>query len=251
MSKRLRYLYRAYRYRWRVDPAEIRFLCERLRPGQAAVDAGCFKGAYTYWMRRCVGPSGAVTAFEPQPIQVAYLRDVIAVMQYANVTVEPMGLSNAPGKLQLYVPDGGRGAGHGATFVAEKGGSASGSVVDVAVTTLDAYFAARPQRPDFLKIDVEGHELAVLEGARGTLTTCRPTILVECEARHRIDGDVRPVFEFLESFGYVGSFFLFGRRRPLAEFDPTRHQQIDPGKKLPPDYANNFAFEHSSRAETR
>ena len=75
------------------------------------------------------------------------------------------------------------------------------------VTTLDDFFAGRSLQPNFLKIDVEGHELAVLQGARQTLKKHRPTILVECEARHRPDGDVRPVFEFLQSLGYGGSFF--------------------------------------------
>ena len=251
MSKHLRYLYRAYRYRWRVDPAEIRFLRERLRPGETAVDAGCFKGAYTYWMRRCVGRGGAVIAFEPQPRQAAYLREIFAAMRYDNVMLEPMGLSDAPGQLRLYVPNTGPGAGHGATFVAGKGAAGTHTAIDVAVTTLDAYFADRPLAPDFIKIDVEGHELAVLGGGQQVLAAHRPTLLVECEARHRRDGDVRPVFELLDSLGYAGSFFVAGRRRPLAEFDPARHQQCQPGVKLPIDYVNNFAFEHPSRSDGR
>jgi hypothetical protein len=116
----------------------------------------------------------------------------------------------------------------------------------VDVTTLDDFFAERPHGPNYLKIDVEGHELAVLNGARRTLATYRPTILVECEARHRPDADVRPVFEFLQSLGYTGSFFLNRGRRPLAEFDPAVHQRLDPAKpeRLPRGYVNNFAFEH-------
>ena len=85
------YLYRAYRYRLRVDPAELRFVGQSLRPGQVAVDIGCHKGAYTYWMRRRVGPSGAVYAFEPQPQQVAYLRAAFSAMRYDNVETRAHG----------------------------------------------------------------------------------------------------------------------------------------------------------------
>src|SRR5262245_12510548 len=102
MSVRLKYLYRAYRYRFRVDPAEIRFVRQSLQPGQVAVDIGCHKGAYTYWMRRRVGPSGAVYAFEPQPKQVAYLRQAFSAMNYDNVEIVPMALSNKSGELPLY-----------------------------------------------------------------------------------------------------------------------------------------------------
>src|SRR5437763_11305217 len=104
MSIRLPYLYRAYRYRFRVDPAEIRFVRQFLRTGQVAVDIGCHKGAYTYWMRRAVGPSGVVYAFEPQPRQVTYLREAFSAMRYDNVELVPMALSAACGKLPLYTP---------------------------------------------------------------------------------------------------------------------------------------------------
>jgi hypothetical protein len=116
-------------------------------------------------------------------------------------------------------------------------------VQEVDVTTLDAFFADQPRGPDFVKIDVEGHELSVLQGGRGVLETYRPTLLVECEVRHRPDGDVRPMFEYLQSLGYEGGFFHHGRRRPLAEFNPAVHQQIDPDSdRLPRGYVNNFAF---------
>ncbi len=245
MSHRLRYLYRVYRYRYRVDPAEIRFMCERLRPGGTAVDVGCFKGAYTYWMRRCVGAAGEVVAFEPQPKQVAYLRGVVAAMKWQNVTIEAQGVSAAPGELQLFTPA----SGHEATFVARKAEEQPCETTVVPVTTLDVFFANRSAKPDFVKIDVEGHELEVLQGTRETFSANRPTLLVECETRHRPDGDVRPVFELLASLGYEGSFFLGNQRRPLAEFDPLQHQRIEPGGKLPPGFANNFVFEHPRRRQ--
>jgi FkbM family methyltransferase len=260
MSGKLHFLYRAYRYRLRVDPAELRFVCAKLQPGDVAVDVGCHKGAYTYWMRRCVGPTGKVYAFEPQPRQVDYLRHTFAAMRYENVTLVPMGVSSTLGELQLHIPTG-AGMTHAATFEHGARNRELGSYscrsdslllspyskLSVPVTTLDAFFADQPRGPDFLKIDVEGHESAVFEGARETLETHRPTILLECEARHRADGDVRPVFEFLQSLGYEGGFFHGGHCLPLSQFDPAVHQQTgaDP-HRLPRGYVNNFAFEKYS-----
>jgi FkbM family methyltransferase len=256
MTTKLRYLYRAYRYRYRVDTAELRFLRASLRPGQVAVDIGCHKGAYTYWMRRRVGTAGKVLAFEPQPRQVAYLRTAFSSLPFENVVLVPVALSDKVGRARLHVPTG-AGMTHaasleqvGAASRAEPnpprlGGStpAHSSVHDVEVTTLDAFFADEPRGPAFLKIDVEGHELSVLRGGRVTLERYRPTLLVECEARHRPDGDVRPVFEFLRALGYEGTFLLNGNRRPLSEFDPAVHQRHDPNSdRLPRGYVNNFAF---------
>ena len=254
MSVRLKYLYRAYRYRLREDPAEIRFVRQSLRPGQVAVDIGCHKGAYTYWMRRRVGPSGVVYAFEPQPKQVAYLREAFSAMQYDNVELVPMAVSDKSGQLPLYtatvsthfasleVGPPSRGGLRGAARLATP---TSSLLVDI--TTLDKFFSHDRKPPRFLKIDVEGHELSVLEGGRRTLELHHPMILVECEARHRADGDVRPVFNLLESLSYSGSFFCDGVRYPLSEFDPVVHQRLDPSTdRLPSGYVNNFAFERTT-----
>jgi FkbM family methyltransferase len=263
MSTRLRYLYRAYRYRYRVDRAELRFVRESLRPGQVAVDVGCHKGAYTYWMRRRVGPTGTVFAFEPQPRQVAYLQKAFAALPFDNVVLVPKALSDKIGKASLHVPEG-AGKTHAASLEqraesreqranSSRGPSSGGTDSDcllrapspllVDTTTLDAFFADQPRALDFMKIDVEGHELAVLHGGQRMLESHRPALLIECEARHRPDGNVRPVFDLLESLGYEGTFFQNGHRHPLAEFDPAVHQRIDStSDDLPTGYVNNFAF---------
>jgi FkbM family methyltransferase len=265
MPTKLRYLYRAYRYRYRVDRAELRFVRESLKPGQVAVDIGCHKGAYTYWMRRQVGTSGTVFAFEPQPRQVAYLHEAFSSFPFGNVVLVPKALSDKVGQASLHIPDG-AGKTHAASLESrcrepsdtvgwasptnsssqvEVGNAhpTACSTLNVDVTTLDAFFNDQPRGPDFLKIDVEGHELAVLRGGLNILEMHRPTLLIECEARHRPDGDVGPVFNFLQSLGYQGTFFQNGHRRPLTEFDSATHQRSGSNSDdLPPGYVNNFAF---------
>jgi FkbM family methyltransferase len=247
MFSRLRYLYRAMRYRLLVDPGELQFVRERVRAGQVAVDVGCHKGAYTFWLRRAVATGGEVIAFEPQPKQARYLADVFAKLHYSNVTLVPKGLSDKAGRLPMFLPQA-RGATHEASFVSAKGGLRACDRIDVEVTTLDAFFAECLRGPDFVKIDVEGHEQEVLRGGLETLRRHHPTLLVECEARHRPGKVANDVFLLLESIGYRGSFFYRGRRLPLAEFRAGEHQpSVAIGLSPPRGYVNNFAFEHPSR----
>jgi FkbM family methyltransferase len=244
MIERIAFLYRAYRYRYRIDPAEIRYVLANLKPGDTAVDVGCHKGGYMYWMQRRVGERGRIFAFEPQPKLFAYLRGVQQQFGFKNVQLEHKGLSSASGVMELHVPASASGTSPGATLnrLAETDGAAL-TRCQVEVTTLDDYFHARNIRPALLKIDVEGHELEVLKGGRQLLTACKPRILMECENRHMQEGSVEDVFDFLRRLGYDGHFIERGRLRPLQEFDPHVHQRSGEGRFWEEKgYVNNFVF---------
>jgi uncharacterized protein YjiS (DUF1127 family) len=95
-----------------------------------------------------------------------------------------------------------------------------------------------------VKIDVEGHELAVVRGAVDTLKRNRPTIVVEAEERHHANA-VSDITELLAKLGYRGYFCLGSERRPIAEFDATDSANIGGAEDdWPPRgvYVNNFAF---------
>jgi hypothetical protein len=99
----------------------------------------------------------------------------------------------------------------------------------------------------FIKIDGEGHELAVLQGAQQTIRASLPNLLVEIEERHRA-GAIGDVSAFLTYLGYEGFFILDGKVLPLAQFDKSVHQ--DPanigswkeGWERRGVYVNNFFF---------
>lgn len=228
----LRFLHRAWRYRLGQNRAEIAFLRKHLPRGGTAIDIGAHKGGYTYWMAKTVGPAGLVVCFEPQPALAAALRE--NVTGFKQVRVEQAAVSAAPGKLQLRVP-GGSGS-PGASLESRVVPQADESF-EVAVESLDHY-AGKLRRPvHLIKIDVEGHELGVFEGAAALLRADKPMLMFECEARHHAAGDIRPVFALLESLGYRGRFHLRGKLHPLADFNAAKHQIFGTEP-----YVNNFIF---------
>lgn len=139
-----------------------------------------------------------MVSFEPNPVVAGRLRPVLP----ANVRLVAAAASDAAGTASLHAPDS-----IGAEGVGALGPKAAGSV-DVATVTIDSLDL---HDVDFIKVDVEGHELQALAGGLATIERSRPTLLVELETRH---GPVRPVFELLEPFGYDAFVLLAGTLVP-------------------------------------
>ena len=97
----------------------------------------------------------------------------------------------------------------------------------------------------FVKVDVEGHEREVLEGALRIVTSDKPVFLIEIEERHR-PGSVADIVGFMEAHGYSSHFVDGNAIRPIDEFDLHRHQSaslIGKGDRASyKDYINNFIF---------
>jgi FkbM family methyltransferase len=228
-----RMLFRAWRYRWKLDRQEIRFVRAHLAPGDTAVDIGAHKGAYAYWMHRAVVPGGRVVCFEPQPELARYLERMKRTLRLERLEVEPQALSSRSGEQSLTVP--GEGPSPSGTL---EPGLVTGphATHAVRVTTLDDFFgASTPVR--LIKCDVEGHELEVFRGGERLLRAQRPLLLFECEERHHRRHRPGDVFAFLDRLDYEGFFVAREGPRPLREFDPARH-----GQPSSEHYANNFVF---------
>ena len=235
-----RFLYRALKARYRDQRFEIRSVLSALSPGAVAVDVGANKGAYLYWMRRAVGESGEVFAFEPQAVLAGYLRAVAARMRWSNVRVRDCAISDSTGTGTLHVP--GERDSPGASLEEAILAVSACREEACAVDTLDRQLEGAG-RIALLKVDVEGHELAVFRGAERTLAQSRPTLLFECEARHLTRHTQSDVFAFLEERGYTGSFFSPRGLLPLGEFDAAVHQRRGPGRFWKePGYCGNFLF---------
>src|SRR5262245_18107915 len=219
-----RFLYRAWKARLRDQRLEIRIAQGLIGPGDLVVDAGANQGAYLYWLRWFAGQRGAVHAYEPQPELAKYLQEVCSEFQWKNVQVEAVALSNRVGKSMLHVP--GTGVSPGASLengVLEK---MEGTSFECEVDTLDHQLRGR-QGLTFLKVDVEGHEFALFEGAVETLRRDGPALLFECEARHLTKHEMQDVFSFLKKLGYEGYFLGTRSLRRVEQFEPKVHQARD------------------------
>jgi FkbM family methyltransferase len=217
----------------RTGEPELRLVSTLSMPGRLSVDVGANHGVYAVVMAR---HAPRVLAVEPNPRLARLLRRGLP----ANCTVLACALSEAPGVAELRVP-----------------------IVDGREDSYLASLSERADRPShryrvelrtlddcvrepvgLLKIDVEGHEIAVLRGARRVLREDGPNLLIEAEERHR-PGAVASVATLLAEHGYRGLFRDGTRLRPLAEFDPAVHQEptrLGRGPTETEHYVNNFVF---------
>jgi FkbM family methyltransferase len=204
---------RFHYHRWRgVQEPEIDLLPELVARDRRAIDVGANFGDYTYALARIVRN---VEAFEP----LGGCAAVIEAARLPCVRVHRVALSDGAGERTLHLPlQGGRPDTGSASFL-DPGGTRDR--IKVPVRTLDSYGF---RDVGLIKIDVEGHESAVLAGAGETIRACRPVLIVEIEQRHRSDCTIDAVFAEFLALGYTGSFLEGGARRPLATFSYERHQ---------------------------
>lgn len=236
---RARFLWRAMKARFRDQRAELAIIRAHLRPGDLVCDIGAHKGSYTFWLSRWV-KSGRVVAFEPQPKLAAYLRVALARVGCSNVIVEEKGVAAATGEATFFIPSPNS---PGASFVIREEAAVNVQRLSVPVVALDDYFPPG-QRIALLKIDAEGLEAAIFQGAQRILRESRPVLVFECENRHLATGSVADVVALLGSFGYEGAFFdPDGALRPVAQFDAGVHQRQHKARFWDdPAYCNNFVF---------
>lgn len=215
--------------RLRPFEPELAVVPRFLAPDKVAIDAGANLGLFAGVLAR---GSSRVIAFEPNPQCAAHLRS----LRLRNCEVVEAALSNTAGRTLLRVPVGSGDEMHtfGSIEVANDlraAGAVSVMTHDVERTTLDIALAARLAAGEpvgFVKIDVEGHEMAVLEGAGDVIARNHPVLLIEVEFRH--SPQVDEVFAFLHARGYGASALV--RRNGLEPIDATRLRDLQSAERL-------------------
>ncbi|MFK8022139.1 MAG: FkbM family methyltransferase [Pseudomonadales bacterium] len=157
------------------EPFESHLILERLQRGATFVDVGANIGYFSVLAAQQVGAAGQVFAFEPDPANVALLRQSIALNELRNCDVIEAGLSSTDQKAQLFLSENNFG-----DHQIYAHGNARQSV-DIELLNGTSYLRPRLSRLDFLKVDVQGAEIEVMAGLMPLLLELNayPDVLIE------------------------------------------------------------------------
>jgi FkbM family methyltransferase len=234
-----------YKFFKRGEP-EIWLIGHLVEPGSTAIDVGTSIGIYAAEMARY---AGKVIAFEANPAVAQFARAVAP----RNVDVVNVALSSAAGRTTLKIPRNPTGETIDELATIEAGNplhAGDAAAVEIEMKRLDDFAVTNCS---FIKIDVEGHEEAVLDGAATLIASQRPVLMIELDESLN-QGALARLAERYAALGYRALFLSHGKLRPVSEFDPARHQNAEnlrPRHKLPrgAEYINNFVFVPEEKSE--
>jgi FkbM family methyltransferase len=214
----------------------LRAYTARLRPGAVVFDIGANVGAHTLHFARLVAPTGRVYAFEPTDYAFGKLRanvalnpDLAALVVATQAFLVERSSDQVPAAVYSSWPV----AGQPTDLHAEHRGALKTTARATALTADDFCTAHGVSRLDFVKIDVDGHELTVMRGFQTSLRRFRPDILIEL-APYLYEGENAAAFDafvgLLTELKYQFTDARTGRAIPA---DPARlRRSIAPGASI-------------------
>jgi FkbM family methyltransferase len=182
--------------------------------GGTLVDVGANIGVLTILMSRVVGPTGRVIAVEPMKVVGAMLEDNIRRNGCQNVEYFQGVFGASAGEVEFFVSEA-TGLGVSSSTTQPEGASSRMTVLS---TTINKYLENTPV--DYIKIDTEGAEVDVLEGAGTILSSLQPMVQIEVHGQYlgRYGPSIRELFQLMASFGYAAI--------NLATCDETTHNEF-------------------------
>ena len=211
---------------------EIRFLRRVLKPGMIAVDIGANFGVFSLSLAAVLGPQGQVVAIEPASRTMEYLRYSAELNGFSQITPIMAAVSDQDGEGFLRFGNSEESHALATNIDQDQDGETVGLI------TLDGLMACCdfPQ-VDFLKIDGEGHEIAIIAGGQEFLNRYDPIILLEILGA---DGEIHvDVVDVLRAKGYQIFRLIVG----LDVLVPVDNQALIDRKSI-----NAFAMKPSAAA---
>ena len=223
----LRIRERAWRER-RKGEKEIKLIPQLLSNCNRAIDIGANVGVWSYWLSKY---AKQVESFEPNPKVFNALKNI----KIKNVNSYNIALSNKTGSVDLLIPKGSKGFSNQGASLSSIKVQGEHKSISIEAKRLDEYNFLDV---DFIKIDVEGHEHEVIEGAQETIKTFKPTMVIEMEEKHN-QIPIEEQISSVEKMGYQCCVFINETIIKIKEIDLDKFHRNPTNKDT---YLFNFIF---------
>jgi FkbM family methyltransferase len=213
---------------------EQAFVWLYLRPGDVVIDCGAHLGLYSLIAARALDNTGTILAVEPNPGITKLLRENLDACGATCARIVEAAVSSAVGEAALHVGADSRAAYAGLSAAIDHTGT-----VHVRTVSIDALLEREGvAAASLLKIDVEGAELDVIEGARASIATgALPLLMVEFSEHNllRAGHTSRELYEALTSSGYSVCRFDDARRElaPCTVTEPVWYENLFAATDVP------------------
>jgi FkbM family methyltransferase len=171
-----------------------------IKPGMTVLDIGTNMGVTALHFSQRVGTTGKVIGFEPDKINYDKATTNIALNNFKNIVVENIGLGNENTTMKLYlVNDENRGMNRILTSTVPY------PFIEIPVRVLDDFIKEHPlKKIDLIKIDVEGFEMNILQGATSIIKQYRPILFIELDDNNlKAHGhSAKDLISFVKAFDY-------------------------------------------------
>ncbi|MGB3189082.1 FkbM family methyltransferase [Lyngbya sp. PCC 8106] len=207
-----------------IESQRVEKFMERiLNKSSNCIDIGCHLGSMLSEIMR-LSPQGKHMAFEPVPYKARWLKQ-----KFPEIEIKEIGLSDTPGEATFYINT----SRSGFSGLRQHNSKKDENIEKITIRceTLDKVLSPE-HRVDFLKIDVEGGELAVLRGAVNTLVRHRPILLFECtrSGLSSFGFTADQIFDFLTG---ENSYSIFLIKDFLADNKPLNFEQFNRALQYP------------------
>jgi FkbM family methyltransferase len=184
------------------------YMIRTIKPGWTVFDVGANFGYYSLLMADLVGHTGRCVAYEPNPHVARFARESLSVNGFGGWTeVREVALSREAGSAIFYLP---HGEPKNARIVDSVDpvavASGWGQYIDVIVRPLDQEFGGKI---DFLKIDAEGAEGAIIHGMWNTIQAHHPKMIIEFNIG-RMSDPLSPLQILSDAYGSIRSLEMDG-----------------------------------------
>jgi len=213
------------------EPEETHVIRQIAGKMDTMLDIGANIGWYSL-MASKINPKSIIHSFEPIPTTYSRLMQNFALNSIESLQCHNYGFSNEPGSFPFYFyPEG-----SGNASMKNLAGRKDATIVDCELRTLDSVLDWLPliRRIDFVKCDVEGNELFVLQGGLKLLNEHKPVLLCELLRKWSAAFGYHPneALDLLRSIGYKS--YIVGPESNLVEFSSITDETIH----------TNFFFVH-------